>query len=59
MNQLAQISATLPWLNALRFTGMALLFSAITLAVSVIIRTLQMQETSLGRFAKMQETAQS
>ena len=50
MNQLGTIKATLPWLGALRFLGMALLFSGITVALTVIIRTLQMQEKSLRRF---------
>ena len=57
LGQLAQITAALPWLNALRFAGMALLFTAITLAVTVIIRTLQMQEQSLGRFIQMRTAA--
>jgi hypothetical protein len=44
LNQLGTIAATLSWLNVLRFLGMALLFSGITVALTIIIRTLQMQE---------------
>ena len=50
LNQLQVITSTLPWLGVLRFMGMALLFSAITVALTVIIRSLQMQEKSLNRF---------
>ncbi|MCK5314513.1 MAG: hypothetical protein KAJ53_05295 [Anaerolineales bacterium] len=50
LNQLRTIVNTLPWLNALRFTGMALLFTAITVALTVVIRTLQFQEKSLEKF---------
>ena len=49
--QLGIIKATLPWLNALRFLGMALLFTGITLPLTVIIRTLQFQEKALLKFA--------
>jgi hypothetical protein len=41
-----------PWLGALRFLGMAFLFTAITIALTVIIRTLQHQEKSLKMFIK-------
>jgi len=50
LNQLGTIVSTLPWLNALRFTGMAFLFTAITLALTVVIRTLHFQEKSLENF---------
>ena len=50
LNQLRTITNTLPWLNALRFSGMAFLFTAITVALTVIIRTLQFQENSLEKF---------
>jgi hypothetical protein len=52
LSQLGTIVNTLPWLNALRFAGMAFLFTAITLALSVIIRTLQFQEKSLEKFVQ-------
>ncbi len=39
-----------PPLGALRIGGMALLFSAITVALTLIIRTLQGQEMVLRRF---------
>ena len=48
--QLGAIKFAGPWLAALRFTGMTLLFTAITVALTVIIRTLQFQEKSLQRF---------
>lgn len=51
LSQLATIVATLPWLGFLRMAGMALLFTGITVALTVIIRTLQTQETILTRFA--------
>ena len=54
LNQLRVITTTLPWLSFLRFLGMAFLFSAITVALSVIIRTLQLQEKSLTRFIAAQ-----
>lgn len=54
LNQLGTITATLPWLGFLRFLGMALLFSGITVALTVIIRTLQMQEKRLKRFIDTQ-----
>jgi hypothetical protein len=50
LNQLGTITATLPWLEALRITGMAFILTAITLAVSVVVRTLQHQERALGAF---------
>lgn len=50
LNQLRVIKATLPWLGFLRFLGMSLLFTAITVALTVIIRTLQHQEQNLRDF---------
>ena len=50
LQQLGVIKGTLPWLGALRFLGMAFLFTAITVALTVIIRTLQHQEQTLKRF---------
>jgi hypothetical protein len=50
LRQLGAIKGTLPWLGALRFLGMAFLFTAITVALTVIIRTLQHQEQTLRSF---------
>ena len=50
LSQLGLITSTLPWLGLFRFAGMALLFSAITIALTVIIRTLQFQEKTLQKF---------
>ena len=50
--QLGVITSTLPWLGAIRITGMALLFTAITVALTVIIRTLQTQEQILTSYVK-------
>ncbi len=52
--QLGVIKTTLPWLSFLRFAGMSLLFTAITVALSVIIRTLQFQEKQLDNFVRAQ-----
>jgi hypothetical protein len=52
LNQLGTITATLPWLGFLRFLGMALALSAITAALTVVIRTLQHQEDMLRSFIK-------
>jgi len=52
LQQFGLIQGIKPWLGALRFTGMALLFTAITLALTVIIRTLQAQEKVLRGFVK-------
>lgn len=52
LNQLGLIQGVKPWLAALRYLGMALLFSGITVALTVIIRTLQHQEKSLHNFIK-------
>ena len=51
--QLSVIKATLPWLTALRFLGMSLVFSAITVALTVIIRTLQHQEKTLNNYVQL------
>jgi len=52
LNQLAVIKGSLPWLAALRFLGMGLVLTAITVALTVIIRTLQMQNKVLSRFVQ-------
>ena len=52
LNQLGLITSTLPWLGFLRFAGMALIFTAITVALTVIIRTLQTQEKLLNKFVQ-------
>ena len=52
LNQLGVIKGTLPWLNFLRFAGMSTLFVAITVAIAVIIRTLQFQENMLSDYVK-------
>lgn len=48
--QLGVITGALPWLAALRFLGMSFLFTGITVALTVIIRTLQHQEKTLQTF---------
>lgn len=50
LNQLGAIKATLPWITLLRFVGMSFIFTAITVSLTVIIRTLQHQEQSLRDF---------
>jgi hypothetical protein len=52
LNQLGLIKGTLPWLGFLRFLGMATLFTGITIALTVIIRTLQYQEKTLVTFVR-------
>lgn len=52
LNQLATIQASLPWLATLRFLGMGLLLTGITVALTVIIRTLQMQNKVLAGFVQ-------
>ena len=47
LNQLGAIKASLPWINLLKFAGMSFVFTAITVALTVIIRTLQHQEKTL------------
>jgi hypothetical protein len=56
LNSLQLIQASLPWFSVLRFAGMALLFSGVTLAITVIIRTLQFQENALEKFIQAQST---
>ena len=56
LRQLGLIKGTLPILAALRFGGMAFLFTGITIALSVIIRTLQHQENSLRTFVHQVRT---
>jgi magnesium-transporting ATPase (P-type) len=50
LNQLGTIQGVKPWLSALRYTGMAFVFSAITVALTIVIRTLQHQEKTLRNF---------
>ncbi|MFQ5420343.1 MAG: hypothetical protein ACE5EY_08265 [Anaerolineae bacterium] len=50
LNQLGVIKGSLPWLGALRFLGMGFLLTAITVALTVVIRTLQHQEQNLRQF---------
>lgn len=47
LSQLGFIQSQLVWIDALKFLGMALLFTGITLALTVIIRTLKFQEDAL------------
>ncbi len=56
LEQLGFITSTLPWLNALRFFGMAFLFTAITVALTVVIRTLQAQEKILNKFYQVRSS---
>jgi len=55
LNQLGLIQAQLPWLAFLRFLGMSFLFTGITVALTVIIRTLQHQEKALQTFVKARQ----
>jgi hypothetical protein len=55
LNTLGSIQAIGQWITSLRFAGMAFLFTGITVALTVIIRTLQHQEQSLKRFIKAQK----
>lgn len=48
--QFGTLSGSLKWLAALRFLGMAMLFTGITVALTVILRTLQTQEMMLAGF---------
>lgn len=50
LNQLATVSSFAFWLNPLRMLGMAFLFTGITLALVVIIRTLRLQAKMLVQF---------
>jgi hypothetical protein len=50
LTQLATITASLPWINLVKFTGMSALFTSITVVLTVIIRTLQHQEKALLNF---------
>ncbi len=52
LQALGSIQSTGQWLSFLRFLGMGLLFTAITVALTIIIRTLQHQEKSLKSFIK-------
>ncbi len=50
LSQLALVSSFTDWLNPLRMVGMAFLFTAITLALTLIIGTLRTQAAMLVRF---------
>jgi len=50
LNQLSVASSFKFWLNPLRMSGMSLLFTAITLALTVIISTLKLQADTLIKF---------
>lgn len=50
LNQLGTIKVSLPWINLLKFAGMSGLFTGITVALTVIIRTLQHQEKTLLKY---------
>lgn len=52
LNQLAVVTGVKPILAALRFLGMAFLFSAIIVALTVIIRSLQHQEKTIMKFVQ-------
>jgi len=57
LRQLGTISGAKPRLSALRYTGMAFIFTAITLALTVIIHTLQHQEKTLRSFIRARAAA--
>lgn len=50
LNQLGVVSSFADWLNPLRMVGMALLFTGITIALTVIINTLRLQAKMLTQF---------
>lgn len=52
LSQLAVIGSYAFWLNPLRLVGMAFLFTAITLALMVVIGTLRLQNKVLGGFVQ-------
>ncbi len=54
LDQLGVITSTLPWLGVLRFLGMAFLFTGITVALTLIVRTLQFQEETLEKYVAAQ-----
>jgi hypothetical protein len=54
LQTLGSLQALGQWLGILRFLGMALLFTAITVALTVVVRTLQHQEGSLKQYIKGQ-----
>ena len=56
--QLGVVSSFADWLNPLRMVGMAFLFTAITLALTVIIGTLRMQAGVLVDFYKRASSRQ-
>jgi hypothetical protein len=50
LSQLGTVSSFAKWLNPLRIVGMSFLFTAITLALTVIINTLRLQAGMLVQF---------
>lgn len=52
LTRLGSIQSNAQWIAFFRFLGMGLLFTGITVALTVIIRTLQHQEQSIKRFLK-------
>jgi hypothetical protein len=56
LSQLAVVRSYAQWLNPLRMVGMAFLFTAITLALTVIIDTLRAQAKLLVRFYRRSTT---
>jgi hypothetical protein len=59
LQQLGTITAALPWIGFFRLLGMAFLFTAITVALTVIVRTLQTQEKVLRRFVDVRSAAKA
>jgi hypothetical protein len=55
-SQLAVVRSYAAWLNLLRIVGMAFLFTAITLALTVIIGTLCLQAGLLLKFYQQAST---
>lgn len=56
LNQLGVVASYAKWLNPLRMVGMSLLFTGITVALSVIIGTLRMQAAMLVKFYNQAST---
>ena len=54
--QLGLIEANLPWLGFFRLLGMSFLFTGITVALTVVIRTLQTQEKTLLKFLEVRSS---
>jgi hypothetical protein len=56
LDQLSVVSSFAKWLNPLRMVGMAMLFTGITIALTVIIGTLRMQSKLLHNFYQRAST---